>query len=268
MAVQPCRHLLCGHDISKAFVVERWPIIGKPRKQFTALEKVSFHIDEGETVGIVGESGSGKSTLGEILGGLRTCTEGSVHYKAVNIRDMNRNQFRVFRRNVQFIFQDPKGSMHPYFRIRDIIGEPLKTLKLCSDLEEISSLVEEMLAQVGLDKDIADKYPGQLSGGQCQRVAIARALIVNPQIIICDEAVSALDVSVQAQILNLLKDLQRKHRMAYIFISHDIGVVNYMADRIVVMNRGSIVETGTAEQVFITPTHPYTKKLVASSFVN
>jgi ABC-type oligopeptide transport system ATPase subunit len=181
---------------------------------------------------------------------------------------MNRNQFRVFRRNVQFIFQDPKGSMHPYFRIRDIIGEPLKTLKLCSDREEISSLVEEMLAQVGLDKDIADKYPGQLSGGQCQRVAIARALIVNPQIIICDEAVSALDVSVQAQILNLLKDLQRKHRMAYIFISHDIGVVNYMADRIVVMNRGSIVETGTAEQVFITPTHPYTKKLVASSFVN
>ena len=178
MAVQPCRHLLCGHDISKAFVVERWPIIGKPRKQFTALEKVSFHIDEGETVGIVGESGSGKSTLGEILGGLRTCTEGSVHYKAVKYRDMNRNQFRVFRRNVQFIFQTPRVQC-------TLLSYPhnwgaLKTLKLCSDREEISSLVEEMLAQVGLDKDIADKYPGQLSGGQCQRVAIARALIVNP----------------------------------------------------------------------------------------
>jgi len=268
MSVQPCRHLLCGQNISKQFVVERWPIIGKPRKQFTALDNVSFHINEAETVGIVGESGSGKSTLGEILGGLRTCTEGSVYYKAVNIRDMNQTQFQVFRRNVQFIFQDPKGSMHPHFRIRDIIGEPLKTLKLCANREEIRCLVEDMIAQVGLEKDTADKYPGQLSGGQCQRVAIARALIVNPQIIICDEAVSALDVSVQAQILNLLKDVQRKHKIAYIFISHDIGVVNYMADRIVVMNRGSIVETGTAEQVFISPTHPYTKKLVESSFAN
>ncbi len=268
MAIETRHHLLYGEDISKQFVVERWPLIGKPRKQFTALEKVSFYIDEAETVGLVGESGSGKSTLGEILGGLRLCSGGSVYYKGLNIREMNPTQFQAFRRNVQFIFQDPKGSMHPHFKIREVIGEPLKTLRLCCDSNAMSRLVEAMIAQVGLETDTADKYPGQLSGGQCQRVAIARALVVNPQIIICDEAVSALDVSVQAQILNLLKDVQKQHRIAYIFISHDIGVVNYMADRIVVMNRGKIVETGTAQQVFMNPVDPYTQKLVASSFAS
>lgn len=268
MSVENRQYLLYGNNIHKEFVIERWPLIGKPRKQFTALEQVTFFIDAAETVGIVGESGSGKSTLGEILGGLRLCSGGSVYYNGKNIREMDSAQFQVFRRNVQFIFQDPKGSMHPYFRIREIIGEPLKTLKLGHSHEKIKRLVEEMIAQVGLDRDTADKYPGQLSGGQCQRVAIARALVVNPQIIICDEAVSALDVSVQAQILNLLKDLQKQHRIAYIFISHDIGVVNYMADRIVVMNRGRIVETGTAAQVFMAPVDPYTQKLVASSFAS
>lgn len=181
---------------------------------------------------------------------------------------MDEGQYQRYRRNVQFIFQDPKGSMHPQFRIRQIIGEPLLTLKICSDRAQRRQLVKDMIDQVGLEEGTAEKYPSELSGGQCQRVAIARALIVHPKIIICDEPVSALDVSVQAQILNLLKELQQAHEIAYIFISHDIGVVNYMADRIIVMNRGSIVETGTAEQVFYSPVDEYTRKLVASSFAS
>jgi oligopeptide transport system ATP-binding protein len=261
------RHLLSGHEITKEFIVERKAIIGSPKKLFVALNKVSFFIDQEETVGIVGESGSGKSTLGEILGGLRTPTHGAVYFNAVNVQVMNKDQFQNYRRNVQFIFQDPKGSMNPHFRIREIIGEPLITLKLYGgNNSEINRKVADMISQVGLEEGTADKYPTELSGGQCQRVAIARALIVNPQIIICDEPVSALDVSVQAQILNLLKDLQMLHKMAYIFVSHDIGVVNYMADRIVVMSRGSIVEIGSAEQVFKSPVDPYTQKLVDSSF--
>jgi len=260
------QHLLAGYDITKEFVVERKAIIGSPKKLFMALNKVSFFIDEQETVGIVGESGSGKSTLGEILGGLRAPTHGEIYFRGLNVKEMNQEQFRNYRRNVQFIFQDPKGSMNPHFRIKDIIGEPLKTLKLCENSAEITHEVTDMISQVGLEEGTADKYPTELSGGQCQRVAIARALIVNPQIIICDEPVSALDVSVQAQILNLLKDLQKLHKIAYVFVSHDIGVVNYMADRIVVMNRGSIIEMGSAEKVFKNPVDPYTQKLVDSSF--
>lgn len=260
--------LLYGQNLSKEFVVERKAVIGTPKKMFKALDQVSFTIYEGETVGIVGESGSGKSTLGEILGGMREPSQGQVLYDGVDIKQMDREQYKRYRKNVQFIFQDPKGSMNPHFRIRDIIAEPLITLGICRDKQEIERQVEAMINQVGLEEGTADKYPGELSGGQCQRVAIARALVVNPKIIICDEPVSALDVSVQAQILNLLKDLQRQHKNAYIFISHDIGVVNYMADRIVVMNRGSIVETGTAEQVFKHPVDPYTQKLVASSFAS
>lgn len=260
--------LLCGQNISQEFVVERKAVIGTPKKIFMALEQLSFHIDPGETVGIVGESGSGKSTLGEILGGLRQPTQGEVYFEGINIKRMSREQYQHYRRNVQFIFQDPKGSMNPHFRVRDIISEPLITLKICMDSRERQRQVLDMLRQVGLDEDAAEKYPTELSGGQCQRVAIARALVVNPQLIICDEPVSALDVSVQAQILNLLKDLQARHKNAYIFISHDIGVVNYMADRIVVMNRGKIVETGTAEQVFRHPVDAYTRKLVESSFAS
>lgn len=179
---------------------------------------------------------------------------------------MNKEEFHNYRKNVQFIFQDPKGSMNPHFKIRDVVAEPLITLKICSSQEEIDSKVVDMIKKVGLEEDSIDKYPGELSGGQCQRVAIARALIVYPEVIICDEAVSALDVSVQAQILNLLIDLQAQFNISYIFISHDIGVVNYMSDRIIVMNRGEIVETGTAEEVFFNPKEEYTKKLVESSF--
>lgn len=260
--------ILSCHDISREFIVERKAIIGTPKKAFVALSEVSLSIAAGETVGIVGESGSGKSTLGEILGGLRPPTRGTVSFNGLDLKDMNESQYRRYRKNVQFIFQDPKGSMHPEFRITQIIGEPLLTLNICADRVQRRQLVMDMISQVGLEEETASKYPSELSGGQCQRVAIARALIVRPRIIICDEPVSALDVSVQAQILNLLKELQQSHNIAYIFISHDIGVVNYMADRIIVMNRGSIVETGTAEQVFHSPVDEYTRKLVESSFAS
>ena len=268
MNAVPAGPILCCEDVSREFITERKAIIGTPKKTFLAVNGVSLCIAAGETVGIVGESGSGKSTLGEILGGLREPTRGTVRFRGVALQDMDQGQYQQYRRNVQFIFQDPKGSMHPQFRIRQIIGEPLVTLKICSDQAQRRQLVKDMIDQVGLEEETADKYPSELSGGQCQRVAIARALIVHPQIIICDEPVSALDVSVQAQILNLLKELQQAHQIAYIFISHDIGVVNYMADRIIVMNRGSIVETGTAAQVFQSPADEYTRKLVASSFAS
>jgi oligopeptide transport system ATP-binding protein len=258
--------ILSAQNISKAYVIERTPVTGKPKRLFLALNGVSFYINEGETVGIVGESGSGKSTLGEILGGLQTPSQGKVYFRSKNIRNLDKTQYQEYRRNVQFIFQDPKGSLHPFFRVREIIAEPLLTLKICLDHRLIAERVADMIVRVGLEEECAGKYPTELSGGQCQRVAIARALIVNPQVIICDEVVSALDVSVQAQILNLLKALQRQYRTAYIFISHDIGVVNYMSDRIVVMNRGNIVETGTAEQVLKSPAEPYTQTLVRSSF--
>ena len=257
---------LRGQNLIKEFVAERKPIIGTPKRFFRALDDVSFEIKQGETVGVVGESGSGKSTLGEILGDLRDASSGQVIYKGKDVSQMNKAEYHQYRKSVQFIFQDPKGSMNPHFKIKDVVAEPLITLKISNDKEEIEKMIIEMIKKVGLEADTIEKYPGEISGGQCQRVAIARALIVNPEVIICDEAVSALDVSVQAQILNLLRDLQAQFNTAYIFISHDIGVVNYMADRIIVMNRGQIVEKGTADQVFKNPQEEYTKKLVESSF--
>lgn len=258
--------ILKGENIVKDFVVARKAIIGTPKKIFRALDNVSFAIAAGETVGVVGESGSGKSTLGEILGGLLIPTQGKVLYRDKDISLMSKEEYKEYRKNVQFIFQDPKGSMNPHFRIRDVVAEPLITLNMVEDKEEIHSRVVDMIKKVGLEEDSIDKYPGEVSGGQSQRVAIARALIVNPKIIVCDEAVSALDVSVQAQILNLLIDLQKQFNTAYVFISHEMGVVNYMSDQIIVMNRGCIVETGVAEEVLTNPKEEYTKKLIESSF--
>lgn len=257
--------LYCTH-VTKEFVTQRRILSGNPNIKVTAVDDISLSIRAGETLGIVGESGSGKSTIGEILGGLQKATQGSVYFEGIDILDADKAQRKHYRRNVQFIFQDPKGSMNPHFTIEKVIGEPLVTLDVCKDKAKIKQEVARMIELVGLEADTIEKYPSELSGGQCQRVAIARALAVNPKVIICDEPVSALDVSVQAQILNLLKDLQKEFGIAYLFISHDIGVVNYMADRIIVMNRGSIVETGDAERIFKHPVEDYTKKLVASSF--
>jgi len=189
-----------------------------------AVKLASFDIEEGKTVGIVGESGSGKSTIGEIVGGLQEPTFGNVLYYGKNIKDLSDEEYRDYRKSVQFIFQDPKGSMDPNYKITDILTMPLLTAKIAKNKKEAEKMADEMLSEVGLDSSIKNKYPAEISGGQCQRAAIARALLFNPKVIVCDEPVSALDISVQAQILNLLRELQRDLNISYIFISHDIGV--------------------------------------------
>ncbi|WP_312699832.1 ATP-binding cassette domain-containing protein [Sedimentibacter sp.] len=253
-------------NIRKEYITKKHFLTGKTQEKVTAVKNSSFKVEEGKTVGIVGESGSGKSTTGEIAGGLQKPSFGSVFYYGKNIAEMTDDECHEYRKNVQFIFQDPKGSMDPNYTIGDNIAFPLITFKIEKDKKAAMLRVEEMLEKVGLDKDIKSKYPSEISGGQCQRAAIARALTVNPKVIVCDEPVSALDVSIQAQILNLLKKLQKEYNISYIFISHDIGVVNYMSDTIIVMTKGNIVEMGDAKEVFIHPKDEYTKKLLESGF--
>ncbi|WMJ77565.1 MULTISPECIES: ABC transporter ATP-binding protein [unclassified Sedimentibacter] len=255
-------------NIRKEYAVKKHFLTGRVLEKIAAVKNTSFEVREGMALGIVGESGSGKSTTGEIAGGLQRQTYGSVFYCGKNIDEMSDYEYQEYRRNVQFIFQDPKSSMDPNYTIGDNVSFPILTLKLAKNKKEAYELVSEMLERVGLNEKIKDKYPSEISGGQCQRAAIARALIVNPRVIICDEPVSALDVSIQAQILNLLKQLQTELKISYIFISHDIGVVNYMSDTILVMNRGSIVESGEAREVLINPQNEYTKKLINSAFIN
>lgn len=254
-------------NIRKEYIVKKHFLTGKVQEKITAVKNVSFEVKEGTTLGIVGESGSGKSTTGEIAGGLQNPTFGSVFYYGKNTVEMSNEEYEEYRRNVQFIFQDPKGSMDPNYTIGDNISFPLMSLKAVKNKKEAEKLVSAILARVGLEVSVKNKYPSEISGGQCQRAAIARALVVNPKVIICDEPVSALDVSIQAQILNLLKELQRELKISYIFISHDIGVVNYMSDTILVMNKGNVVEAGTAGDVLLYPKEAYTKKLIESAFV-
>ena len=259
-------YVLYGENIHKEYV-EKKNIFGKALDTFCALEDVTIGVKCGETLGVVGESGSGKSTTGEILGDLQQPTSGNVYYQGKNIVEMTKEEYQEYRSDIQFIFQDPKGSMNPLFTVHQVMKEPLITLGIMEEGPEMDALIKEYLNKVGLDEDVLTETPSRLSGGQCQRIAIARALIVKPKVIICDEAVSALDVSVQSQILNLLKDMQDEFGISYIFISHDIGIVNYMADRIVVMYLGKIVETGSAEEVFGNPKDEYTKKLVECALV-
>jgi len=261
------KNVITLKNIRKEFAVKKHFFTGKVQEKLAAVKNVSFEIDEGKTLGIVGESGSGKSTTGEIAGGLQKPTYGSVFYYGKNIAEMSAEEYMEYRKNVQFIFQDPKGSMDPNYKIGEIISMPILTLKIAKDKSAVDKLVNDMLEKVGLDKSVKNKYPSEISGGQCQRAAIARALVVNPKVIICDEPVSALDVSIQAQILNLLKELQKEFKISYIFISHDIGVVNYMSDTIMVMSKGNMVETGEAKQVLIHPKEEYTKKLIESAFI-
>lgn len=226
-----------------------------------AVDGVSFALQEGETFGLVGESGCGKSTLARALLFLEPPTAGSVHFrgKAISVNDA-----RVLRRQMQIVFQDPYTSLPPRMRIGDVVAEPMRIHKL-GDRAAIERKVRQLLQEVGLNPARAKDFPYQLSGGQRQRVGIARALAVDPALLLLDEAVSALDVSVQAQVLNLLKDLQERHGLAYIFISHDLGVVRFMSDRIGVMYLGKIVEQGPAAEVATWPMHPYTRALLSAA---
>ncbi len=254
-------------NIRKEYVTKKHFFTGKIKEKYVAVKGAAFDIEEGKTVGIVGESGSGKSTIGEIAGGLQQPTYGSVLYFGRNIKELSEEEYQDYRKSVQFIFQDSKGSMDPNYKIFDILSMPLITTNIAKNKNEAEKLIDEMLLRVGLDLSIKNKYPAEVSGGQCQRAAIARALLVNPKLIICDEPVSALDLSIQAQILNLLKELQRELNISYIFISHDIGVVNYMSDTILVMQNGNIVERGEAKEVLLHPKEKYTKTLIESAFM-
>lgn len=229
--------------------------------EIRAVNNVSLRIRKGETLGLVGESGCGKSTLAKMLLGLLPPTSGNV---LVNGKEVDSSQRRALARHIQPIFQDPYSSLNPRRTVGDIVRVPL-ALHRVGTAQEQHRKVREMLDLVGMPERTHSQYPNQLSGGQRQRVAIARALVLRPDILICDEPTSALDVSVQAQILNLLMDLKAEFGLTYFFISHDLGVVEHLVDRVAVMHRGAIVELGTREQVFARPEHPYTRMLLASA---
>ena len=249
-------------DLSKYYPVPRKKLFEK-QKFVKAVEHLNLSIPKGCTYGLVGESGCGKSTTGQMLADIYPATDGSVLYDGKDIAKLEKTEKKQVRQKIQMIFQDPYSSLNPKKKIGWILEEPLKTnTNMAKD--ERHSLVMEILETVGLDESYADKYPSQLSGGQRQRVSIAAALILDPEFVIADEAVSALDVSVQAQILNLLKDLQKSRNLTYLFISHDLQVVQFMSDYIGVMYLGNLVETGTTDEICNNAMHPYTIALLSA----
>jgi oligopeptide transport system ATP-binding protein len=229
-----------------------------------AVDGVSFQVHEGETLGLVGESGCGKSTTGLAVLRMLPVTTGKITFEGVDITHYNQSQMRPIRRRIQMVYQDPFGSLDPRMTIGDIIGEPLEIHKLHGNKAERRTRVMDLLEMVGLRHDMIDRYPHQFSGGQRQRISIARALAVEPRLLICDEPVSALDVSIQAQVVNLFQELQEKLGISSIFVAHDLAVVRHVSQRIAVMYLGTIVEISTRDELYANPKHPYTKALMAA----
>ncbi|MDF2679512.1 MAG: dipeptide transporter ATP-binding protein [Brevibacillus sp.] len=255
------KSLVVVDGIKKTFPIDSGLLSSK--KSVKAVNRVSFEIKEGETFSLVGESGCGKSTTGRLVTRLLTPDEGKIWINNEEISKMNESQLREVRKQVQMVFQDPYASLNPRMKIRDVVSEPLVIHTKLSTAER-EKIVAEMLEVVGLNSYHADKFAHEFSGGQRQRIGIARALILKPKLIVADEPVSALDVSIQSQILNLLKDLQEEFHLTYLFISHDLSVVEHISDKIGVMYLGSIVESGPKESIFANPQHPYTKALLSS----
>ncbi|HEU6443648.1 MAG TPA: ATP-binding cassette domain-containing protein [Gaiellaceae bacterium] len=255
--------LLAVQDLRKEFPVRSGFLIERVTRTVKAVDGVSFSIREGRTLGLVGESGSGKSTTGYCILQLIKPTAGTVRFKGQELTTISRGQLRHLRRDMQIIFQDPYSSLDPRMTVGDIVSEPLQIHNVGSRRDR-RARVRELLDVVGFNPDYENRYPHEFSGGQRQRIGVARALALNPDLIVCDEPVSALDVSIQAQILNLLKDLQRDFGLTYLFISHDLAVVRSMSDDIAVMKDGVIVESGAADEVYERPQEAYTKALLAA----
>ncbi len=228
-----------------------------------AVDGVSFNVYRGETLGLVGESGCGKSTTGRAILQLYKPTAGDVYFKDKNLVKLKREPMRMMRREMQMIFQDPYASLNPRMTVRDIVGEPLMAFGLASG-KEIDKRVDELLDLVRLSRDFSGRYPHEFSGGQRQRIGVARALALNPSFIVCDEPISALDVSIQAQVVNLLEDLQKEFNLTYLFIAHDLSMVRHISDRVAVMYLGVIVELADRNELYTRPLHPYTQALLSA----
>lgn len=256
--------LVRATGLSKMFSQGGRMAFGSSREMLRAVDDVSIEVHAGETLALVGESGCGKSTMGRLLLRLIEATSGEVFYKGTNLMDLNAADMREMRRQVQMVFQDPYGSLSPRRTVADIIAEPLEVFDIVRSRRERRDKVAELLEQVGLPSAFMDRLPRQFSGGQRQRIGIARAISLNPGFIVADEPVSSLDVSIQAQIVNLLQDLQQKKGFSYLFIAHDLAVVRHIADRVAVMYLGRIVEIGPKREVYDSPHHPYTQALLSA----
>ena len=255
--------LLEVDDVVKHFPVRSGALIDRTHAQVRAVDGVSFSLKVGETLGLVGESGCGKSTLARLITALHPVTSGHVRFRGQDITALNRRQMRPIRKSVQMVFQDPYGSLNPRRRVGSILSDPFSVHEKMSRAE-VKRQVQELMARVGLSPEHFNRFPSEFSGGQRQRIGIARALALRPDLIVCDEPVSALDVSIQAQIINLLEDLQDEFMLTYVFIAHDLSVVRHVSDRIAVMYLGKLVETGPVEEIYSNSRHPYTASLLSA----
>ena len=256
--------LLEVKDLKMYFPVTAGIIFQRKIADVKAVDGLTFNIRKGETLGLVGESGCGKTTTGRAILQLYKPTQGNIIFEGQDLTQLSGSEMRAMRRKIQVIFQDPYGSLNPRMTCGDIVGEPLTVHKLTSNKGEYRDRVAELLEVVGLNPYMGDRYPHEFSGGQRQRIGIARALAVNPSFIVCDEPVSALDVSIQAQVINLLEDLQERFDLTYLFIAHDLSVVRHISDRVAVMYLGHIVELADRNELYENPLHPYTKALLSA----